>query len=90
MNKTLAEIQKLLRNSETSDNMEEMKMQLVKLELQLKSAETEIERLRSDCRTSVEELRDIRLKIAKQPTMYEYVAGLVAVLGTMIAIFALK
>lgn len=90
MNKTVRELKKILRASENSDNIEEMKMQIVKLEIQLKNAETEIERLRNDCRASAEELRDMRLRIAKQPTMYEYVAGLVAVLGTVIAILALK
>lgn len=83
-------LNKILQDSADSDKIKDMEMQIVKLELQLKNAETEIERLRNDCRASAEELRDMRLKIAKQPTMYEYVAGLVAVLGTIIAILALK
>lgn len=83
-------IKKELRNSEITDTLGDMNMRIVKLELQLKNAETEIERLRNDCRASAEELRDVRLKIAKQPTMYEYVVGLIAILGTIIAILALK
>ncbi len=82
MNKKLQEIKRLLQNAEDSDNIKEMEMQIVKLELQLKNAETEIERLRTDTRILLE-------KTATQPTRIEFWGGVLTVVSLIVAILAL-